>query len=169
MGVVTTVLEKSHVVKYFLFKRVQVNYKLSSEFPWLFHKKCHKTIVSGLFILWGLKESKMKMALSHCFQGWRRDISFGDPPLVKPVAANIKFSGDRSREDQRRENNFCLLSCVSEGCSLKRKKDSSKILDYWSGVARWFISWMNSLEAEAQIQGWLWLWKTILIVMYLSF
>lgn len=90
MWVVTTVFEKSHVVKYVLFKRVQVNYKLSPEVFWLSHKKCHKTIVSDLLILWRLKKSKMKMALLYPMVSQNGEgalNSIENPPLVKPVAA----------------------------------------------------------------------------------
>lgn len=114
-----------------------------------------------------LKESKVKMALfcpTVSQDGEGTSISFEDPPLVKPVVAKkhktLEFVSEKGRE-----NNFCPFSCVSEGCSLRRK-DSSKILDYLSGK---MIHKLNEFTGSRSSEPGVTMKKTILIAMSFSF
>lgn len=88
-------------VKYFLSKRVQVHYDCNSELPWLSHKSFHKTVQSGLSILWEFKESKKKVALISPIvsQDGEGALALSAHPLVKPMDPGGLFQRGQEKKE----------------------------------------------------------------------
>ena len=150
MRVVTTVPVKFKVPSTFFLREVKLITIVILRIPWLYYKNYHKTVQSGLWILWGFKESRKKMALfcPTISQNGERALTLSTHP---PSESNRswKIVPERTRE----ERGSSIYSHVLVKVVPLRRKNSSKILNYLSGVTSSFINQINSLEAEAPSWG----------------